>query len=83
MKAIIGRLVRLEQRGIPHLDNAWKRSQQGADILLLRLRQLEASGEPYEIQQAERPVSPVRYLSIAETLPFGRQRAHERNRSAR
>jgi len=83
MRAIIGRLRRLERRGIPQLDVGWKRSRQGADILLERFRRLEASGGPFEeLPRQASAVGPVRYLSIAETLRLGRQRANERNRSA-
>lgn len=75
MSAITTRIRRLEAR-LALEEN--RESQRTADILRERLRRhMEAEGVP----PSPPPLGPVRYLSIAETLRRGHERAYECNRA--
>ena len=77
MRAVIGRLRRLENRVGPQ---RYMERQRLADLLRdRRRRRLEASGEPFEDLPLEGVApGPVRYLSVPETLRLGLSRIRER-----
>jgi hypothetical protein len=74
-------LRRPEQRLAPEPDlKVWETAM----ILYERMRQrAEAAGQPFDRLPPARPERGARYLSAAETLRLGRQRAYERNRGNR
>jgi hypothetical protein len=76
MKAILGRLRRLEQRVNPPENPEARRS-----VVLLRerrRRRLEAAGLPFEDAQPESAsTGPVRWLSAADTIRGIRRRRLE------
>jgi hypothetical protein len=66
MKAITGRLRRLETRFVPQVNEGVRRA---ADILReRRRRRLEAAGQPFEETRPEVASPGSGYLSIAETI---------------
>jgi hypothetical protein len=66
MKAITGRLHRLEKRLVPQVD---EKVQRAAETLReRRRRRLEAAGQPFEQQEKVVSAGSSRRLSLAETI---------------